>query len=46
MINAIGVTWTLAVMAVFSGVVAGWSVVTPALRTMDAPDHPADRSPV
>jgi MFS family permease len=38
MINAIGVTWTLAVMAVFSGVVAGWSVVTPALRTMDAPD--------
>ena len=38
MINAIGVTWTLAAMAVLSGMVAGWSVVTPALRTMAAPN--------
>ncbi len=38
MINAIGVTWTLAAMAVVSGMVAGWSALTPALRTMDMAD--------
>ena len=37
MINAIGATWTLAAMTVLSGVVAAWSAVTPALRSMDAP---------
>jgi len=37
MINAVGVTWTFAIAAVAATAVAVWSMVTPALREMEAP---------
>lgn len=40
LINAIGVTWTFAIAAVGSGLVAAWSMVTPALRGMEASPVP------
>lgn len=37
MINAVGATRTFAAMALASGLMAAWSMVTPALRGMNAP---------
>jgi len=37
MINAVGVTRTFAIAAIAAGLVAVWSMVTPALSGMDAP---------
>jgi len=41
MIKAFGATWTFTAMAIASGIVAVWAMVTPALRGMNAPPNAA-----